>query len=311
MDAQISIEERVALIQKNQDTVKMMMKSVLREGEHYGVIPGTKKPTLLKSGAEIMAFTFHLDPDFETNFRDLGNGHREVITKCVVYSSQSGKRLGSASGSCSTLESKYRYRNEAAYEVTDLAIPKDAKERKSEYRKQGFGMQKVDNDWKWVKYKDLTKVENPDIADVWNTVLKMSQKRAFTAAILIVLAVSDMFTQDEEEKAGVDDVFIETPNGKVNQSTGELVDETTGAKNKSDPKKDRTKSEKQQEQYDWLHGKLKSLVGSQLNIDEKIIELNKLIEKWDKAKPDLNGQYQKGRDLLAKADESIQTGVLF
>jgi hypothetical protein len=102
-------------------------------------------------------------------------------------------------GICSTMESKYRYRNVADYDVTDMAIPKDAKEKKAEYRKQGYGMKKVGNEWAWVQYKDADKTENPDIADVYNTVLKMAKKRAQVDATLTCTAASDIFTQDIED----------------------------------------------------------------------------------------------------------------
>lgn len=43
------------------------------------------------------------------------------------------------------------------------------------------------------------RVENIDIADTYNTVLKMAKKRAHVDAILTVTAASDIFTQDLEE----------------------------------------------------------------------------------------------------------------
>ena len=46
---------------------------------------------------------------------------------------------------------------------------------------------------------DSTQQENPDIADTYNTVLKMACKRALVAAVLNTLAVSDLFTQDVED----------------------------------------------------------------------------------------------------------------
>jgi hypothetical protein len=130
--------------------------------------------------------------------REYDNGHREVTVVCTLKS-MTGEILGEGVGSCSTLESKYRYRNVADYEVQDCAIPQDSKERKIEYRKQGFGMKKIDGIWAWVKYKDERKTENPDIADVYNTVLKMAKKRALIDAILTVFGASDLFTQDIDE----------------------------------------------------------------------------------------------------------------
>jgi len=99
------------------------------------------------------------------------------------------------------MESKYRYRNASDYDITGDEIPADAKEKKDEYRRQGFGMKKIDGVWEWVKYKSDGKVENPDIADTYNTVLKMAKKRAYVDGILSATAASDIFTQDLEDIA--------------------------------------------------------------------------------------------------------------
>ena len=98
------------------------------------------------------------------------------------------------------MESKYRYRNVSDYDVLEEPIPSDSKERRAEYRKQGLGMKKVDGrGWCWVRYKDTQRTENPDIADTFNTILKMAAKRAAVAATLSATAASDIFTQDMEE----------------------------------------------------------------------------------------------------------------
>lgn len=218
--AQNTIESRIAEMEQNTLTVQRMMQSVLRDGEHYGKIPGTDRPTLLKSGAEKLLLVFRLGARYNTDVIEMQNGHREYRSDCTIFDIKSSNELGAASGSCSTMESKYRYRNVADYEVTDIPIPHDSKERKTEYRKQGYGMKKVSGMWAWVKYLDSERTENPDIADVYNTVLKMSQKRALIATTLNVLAVSDMFTQDIE-----DGHPLVTPHGTVDRDTGEIIDE--------------------------------------------------------------------------------------
>ena len=43
------------------------------------------------------------------------------------------------------------------------------------------------------------RIENEDIADVYNTVLKMAKKRALVDATLTATAASDIFTQDVED----------------------------------------------------------------------------------------------------------------
>lgn len=185
---------------KNQvEKIQSLMKSVMQNGQHFGTIPGTDKPTLLKPGAEKLNFMFRHIPRFEREMIDHPNGHREYIVKCSLFKFGTDELAGQGEGSCSTMESKYRYRNVADYEETGLNIPADAKEKKAEYRKQGFGMKKINGVWAWVKYKDSAKVDNPDIADTYNTVLKMADKRALVAATINACAASDIFTQDVED----------------------------------------------------------------------------------------------------------------
>lgn len=183
----------------NVGTIQSIMKKVMKDGTHYGTIPGTGKPSLYQPGAQILGLTFRLAPEYEVQQTDLGNGHREYTVTCKLYSTTTGQLMGSGIGLCSTMESKYRYRNTADWSDTGEPIPVDAKERKKEYRAQGLGMKNVDGVWLWVKYGDSQRSENPDIADTYNTVLKMASKRAYVHAILNVTAASDMFTQDVED----------------------------------------------------------------------------------------------------------------
>lgn len=213
MTSEIAVREEAAMtaaggydmipveqIKRQTDQVKALMASCMSDGMHYGKIPGCgDKPTLLQPGAQKLTMMFGLADTYEISREDLPNGHREYTVKCLLVSKSTGLVQGSGVGLCSTMEKKYRYRNVSDYEITDMPIPQDARERKQEYRKQGFGMKKVDGAWYWVKYMDATAQENPDIADTYNTVLKMACKRALVAAVLNTLAVSDLFTQDIED----------------------------------------------------------------------------------------------------------------
>jgi hypothetical protein len=49
------------------------------------------------------------------------------------------------------------------------------------------------------KYRYRKQQENPDIADTYNTVLKMAKKRAHVDAMITATAASDIFTQDVED----------------------------------------------------------------------------------------------------------------
>ncbi len=64
------------------DLIQEVMKKVMRDKEHYGIIPGCgDKPALLKPGAEKLNLTFRMAPDPETEIIDLGGGHREYRVK--------------------------------------------------------------------------------------------------------------------------------------------------------------------------------------------------------------------------------------
>lgn len=190
----------VEQIKRQTEQVKALMASCMEDGMHYGRIPGCgSKPTLLQPGAQKLTLMFGMADTYEIAREDLPSGHREYTVTCRLVSKSTGCVQGSGVGLCSTMEKKYRYRNVSDFEITDDPIPQDAKERKQEYRKQGYGMKKVDGMWCWVKYNDSAQQENPDIADTYNTVLKMSCKRALVAAVLNTFAVSDLFTQDIED----------------------------------------------------------------------------------------------------------------
>lgn len=201
----------VATIKHQIQVIQEIMQGAMVENTHYGVIPGTDKPTLYKAGAEKLCLTFRLAPTYVVTKTELGNGQREYEVRCTLTHIPSGSVFGEGVGTCSTMESKYRYRNVADFEVTEEPIPKDAKERKKEYRQQGFGMKKIDGQWAWVRYKDSSRQENPDIADTYNTILKMAKKRAHVDAVLTATAASDIFAQDLEDLPGAADMVSVQP----------------------------------------------------------------------------------------------------
>lgn len=222
---ELSVEDVV----KQAGKIQQLMTGLMKNDEHYGIIPGTKKPTLYKAGAEKLCFTFRLIPSYDIKQIDMPNGHREYIITCTLTHQGSGAFMGQGVGSASTMESKYRYRGNG-FEVTEDPIPKDARDRKAEYRKQGFGMKKIDNEWVWVQYTD-DKQENPDIADCYNTILKMAKKRAHVDATITACAASDIFTQDLEDLQDKEAVYetkevkkeIKIENGQLTDKTAENV----------------------------------------------------------------------------------------
>ena len=193
LSQEMAVDEVVGQVNKIQE----IMQRVMKLDVHYGTIPGTPKPSLYKAGAEKLGLTFRLVID-ESNLKitedDLGNGHKNFRVVCPIIHAPTGMAAGAGIGSCNTMETKYRYRNDVT--DTGLPIPKDAKDNKGFYRAQGFMMKKFDDGWKWCK---IERVEHDNPADYYNTCEKMAKKRAFVDAILTSTAASDFFTQDVED----------------------------------------------------------------------------------------------------------------
>ena len=101
-------ERTVAEIVDRVNLVHEVLKKVMKDKTHYGVVPGCgSKKVLLKPGAEALAVTFKLCPYFDVKKTILENGHREYEVVCDVFTT-AGLKLGQGVGSACTLESKYR-----------------------------------------------------------------------------------------------------------------------------------------------------------------------------------------------------------
>jgi hypothetical protein len=169
--------------------IHTVMEKVMIKDTHYGVVPGTNKPTLLKPGAEVLATTFQLAPTVTTDIQRSEDAIR-VTAHVSLHSVQSGLFLGEGVGECSTGEEKFKWRASVSDEEFN-SVPEDKK--RIAYKKGKGGS----------SYTIKQIRQNPD--DMANTVLKMAKKRAFVDAILTVTGASDIFTQD------VEDMDIPTP----------------------------------------------------------------------------------------------------
>lgn len=217
---ELTVEELAGQVHK----IHNVMKDVMRSGVHYGVIPGTDKPTLLQPGAQMLCMLFRFDPQFA--MEDVREGeHLDVTSTCTLYHSPTGIRLGSGMGSCSTRESRYAYRK-ASRTCPACGQEGTIIKGREEYgggwlcfaKRGGCGQ-------KW-KAGDLAiegqplegRRANPDLPDIHNTIRKMSNKRALVAAVLNVTAASDIFTQDMEDLAH-EEVVAERPPVRARHDT--------------------------------------------------------------------------------------------
>jgi hypothetical protein len=186
----VSTEERapaivpagsVVLTPKNQSMIEaavqarevldQMMQRVLVLGTDIAIIPGTDKPALTAAGAETIASTLQLRPEFLVAREILPDPAAKVdgvpllsySVRCLIYSRETDALLGEGVGACNSWEVKYRYRWEG-------------------------------------KGSERKRVENRDVWDLQNTILKMAKKRAFVDAVLVVTGAHRLFTQDVEEE---------------------------------------------------------------------------------------------------------------
>lgn len=169
-------------IQAQVNMIQEVMKKVMKVNVHYGVIPGCKKPSLYKPGAEKIMATFRLVAD-NPIVEDLStlDSIRYRVTQRIL--TPDGALVGSASGECSSDEEKYKWRRP----VCDEEFNDTPEDRRRE---------------KWSKYQgkaEKNKQIRTNPSDVANTILKMAVKRALVAAVLVSTAASDVFDQDIED----------------------------------------------------------------------------------------------------------------
>jgi hypothetical protein len=196
-------EEAINSLQARRDLVLQMMEKVLQPGVHYGLIPGCgNKPSLFLPGAEQLSSTFNFCPRYKKTITREGQ-HLICDMICELYLPD-GTFVGEGTAMCSTYETKYRYR-QGVGEPTGQPVPKkywdlkktDFKAAQESIGGAGFTVKKIDNQWAICTV--VEKSENPDLADQWNTVVKMGAKRAFVHAVRTATGTADVFTQDLED----------------------------------------------------------------------------------------------------------------
>ena len=167
--------------------MQQLMKTVMKDGIHYGIIPGCPKPSLWKPGAEKINLTFKLSPSFEEEPGCIEID--EEITykmKCVLTHYPTGLILGSGNGSCSSKERKFKNRAILKYKATEEEKAMALREEKRSKNNKVFVVIIIPNEPK----------------DIQNTIYKIACKRALVSAVLNCTAASDIYTQDLEDMEG-------------------------------------------------------------------------------------------------------------
>jgi len=212
----VTVKDALAAYQAKKDLIDGIMEADV----DYGVIPGSTKPTLLKAGAEKATSFFGLFPRFVdaevvndwTGEQHGGEPFFFYRRTCNLW--RGDQLVASVDGSCNSWEKKYRYRG------GERVCPNCGKptiiKGKAEYgggwlcfaKKGGCGAKFADADTA-ITGQEVGQVNNPDIADLVNTILKMADKRALVAATLIATGLSEYFTQDIDDF--VTGQFVDAP----------------------------------------------------------------------------------------------------
>lgn len=196
----------------------------MTENSDYGVIPGTKNKTLLKPGAEKLTTIFRCVPRFviEEKIENWESGLFYYRFSCHIVTLADGNVVAEGVGSCSTYESRYRWRtaNRVCPACGADAIlrskhpPRDNPHAAPGWfcwnKKGGCGANFAADDIA-VTGQASGRVQNPDLCDCANTVLKMAKKRAHVDAAIALARCSDIFTQDVED-------FSEAPREEPQQN---------------------------------------------------------------------------------------------
>lgn len=170
-----SLTAKEVRAQKN--LIHEVMKAVMLDGTHYGIIPGCKQPSLYKAGSEAILTTFRIAVEPAVEDLSTHDCYRYRVTCRGIL--PSGEIVGAGVGEASTDEEKYHWRG-AVSDAEFQATPEDR--RRIKYQKT---------------YTTNQVRTNP--ADLANTVLKMAKKRAQIDLTLTATGASDVFVQDLED----------------------------------------------------------------------------------------------------------------
>ena len=205
--------QRLAALKKGQERIKTIKRELMQEDAHYGTVPGTDKPCLLKPGAEVLCSIYGLRPDFIPHV-EYGDGLSapaiRVHVRCELHLGDlNGPVVAIGLGASNSWERKHRWRRgERTCPQCGAVggIRRSSFPNKKGPHEGGKGWWCRDCRTNWddpqeasILEQETGDVENPDQHDLENTLVKMAKKRAHVDAALTGTASSDLFTQDVDE----------------------------------------------------------------------------------------------------------------
>lgn len=160
----VNIDAKALTSLSNQRSqLRAFIKNELQKDSDYGIIPGVKKESLYKPGAEKLANIFQLGSRIIKSEKqiDLKENFAMISITVETFHLPTGKAISQCEGICNSQEKKYKTRkNYSTKPPTEEVTP---------------------------------------IGDILNTLTKMAQKRAYVGAVIIATGASDFFTMDVED----------------------------------------------------------------------------------------------------------------
>lgn len=199
--------ERLDTLKRGRDRIARIQREIMEQDVDYGLIPGTPKPTLFKSGAEKLALVYGLSARFETTFVP-GDGETQpplkYVTRCFLHAgSFDGPTVAMGEGTANGWEKRYRREaDKACPDCGKMAII-TSKFEPGWYcfpKKGGCGHKFGPDDERLATQATDSRGDPVAANDLQNTLLKMAEKRAFVDAVLRATASSSLFTQDVAEE---------------------------------------------------------------------------------------------------------------
>lgn len=157
------------------------VRSEMDPARHFYTVDGSTKPALSQDGARNLCGLYQVRAgESQLEEQWFPDGHYHVRVTMPLYSLASGTEMARGTGSCSTKESRYAYRWVWANDVPGHVAKADLKSRKR------------GNSYQY-------RMPNEDLPDLYNTVLKLAEKRAQTAAVLRLPAAAEVFADPSKE----------------------------------------------------------------------------------------------------------------
>jgi len=161
--------------------------SQLKNDIDFGIIPGVKKPSLLKPGAEKLEKLMFLTHKKDCVDKTEEKGYVSYTYRTTIYD-RNGNIKSTCEGTCNSKEKKYRYTTVYENKATEEQKQKGVLEERNSKNGGRFKVYVIERD---------------DAFDIQNTIMKMAQKRSYVGAILEATNSSGRFTQDVEDDATI------------------------------------------------------------------------------------------------------------